>query len=65
MGGLMNMIGGCGGLMGLAAQLTGIGLSTSEMTSIGKEIFAYAREHAGEERVSQVAHAIPGLSQLL
>ena len=65
MGGLMNMMGGGGGLMGLASQLTGIGLSTGEMTSVGKEIFAYAREHAGEERVSQVAHAIPGLSQLL
>ena len=65
MGGLMNMIGGGGGLMGLASKLTGIGLSTSEMTSVGKIIFAYAREHAGEERVSEVAHAIPGLSQLL
>ena len=64
-GSLMNMIGGGGGLMGLAAQLTGVGLSTGEMTSVGREIFAYAREHAGEERVSQVAHAIPGLSQLL
>ena len=65
MGGLMNMIGGGGGLMGLASQLTGMGLSTTEMTSVGKQIFAYAREHAGDERVSQVAHAIPGLSQLL
>ena len=65
MGGLMNMIGGGGGLMGLASQLTGIGLSTTEMTSVGKIIFAYAPEHAGEQRLSQVAHAIPGLSQLL
>jgi hypothetical protein len=65
MGGLMNMIGGGGGLMGLASQLTGIGLSTGEMTSVGKEIFDFARERAGDERVSQVAHAIPGLSQLL
>lgn len=64
MGGLMNMI-GSGGLMGLASQLTGIGLGTGEMTSVGKEIFAFARERAGDERVSQVAHAIPGLSQLL
>lgn len=62
--GLMNMIGG-GGLMGLASQLTSIGLSTGEMTSVGKEIFAFARERAGDERVSQVAHAVPGLSQLL
>ncbi len=65
MGGLMSMIGGGGGLMGLASQLSGIGLSTGEMTSVGKEIFSYARELAGEERVNQVAHAIPGLGQLL
>ncbi len=65
MGGLMNMIGGGGGLMSLASQLTGIGLSTGEMTSVGREIFAFARDRAGDERVSQVAHAIPGLSQLL
>jgi len=65
MGGLMNMMSGGGGLMGLASQLTGMGLSTGEMTNVGKEIFAFARERAGDERVSQVAHAIPGLSQLL
>ena len=63
-GGLMNMIGG-GGLMGLASQLTGMGLSTGEMTSVGREILSFARDRAGDERVSQVAHAIPGLSQLL
>lgn len=65
MGGLMNMIGGGGGLMGLASQLTGIGLSTGEMTSVGREILSYARDRAGDEKVEQVAHAIPGLSQLL
>ena len=64
MGGLLNMIGN-GGLMSLASQLTGIGLSTGEMTSVGKEIFSFAREREGDERVSQVAHAVPGLSQLL
>ena len=65
MGGLMSMIGGGGGLMGLASQLTGIGLSTGEMTSVGREILSFARDRAGDDRVSQVAHAIPGLSQLL
>ena len=65
MAGLMNMIGGGGGLMGLASQLTGIGLSTGEMTTVGREILSFARDRAGDEKVSQVAHAIPGLSQLL
>ena len=65
MGGLMNMLGGGSGLMGLAAQLTGIGLGTGEMASVGKELFAYAREKAGDDRVNQVASAIPGLSQFI
>lgn len=65
MGGLMNMMGGGGGLMGLASQLTGIGLGTGEMTTVGKEIFAFAREKAGDEKVGQVAAAIPGLGQFI
>ena len=66
MGGMMSMIGGStGGLMGLAAKLTAAGLSTGEMTSAGKEIFAFAREKAGDERVDEIAHAIPGLSQFI
>lgn len=64
-GGLMNMMGGGGGIMGLAAQLTGIGLGTGEMTTVGKEIFSYAREKTGDEKVGQVAAAIPGLSQFI
>lgn len=64
LGGLMSKMGGSG-LMGLAGQLTGIGLGTSEMTAVGKEIFAFARERAGEERVDEVAAAIPGLSSLI
>ncbi len=64
MGGLMGMTGG-GGLMGLASRLTGIGLGTAQMTTVGKEIFAFAREKAGEERVGQVAAAIPGLGQFI
>jgi hypothetical protein len=65
MGGLMSMMGGGGGLMGLAAKLTGIGLGTGEMASVGKELFAYAREKAGDDRVSQIASAIPGLGQFV
>jgi hypothetical protein len=64
LGGLMSMMGG-GGLMGLAGQLTGIGLGTGEMATVGKELFAYAKEKAGEERVSHVANAIPGLGQFI
>lgn len=63
-GGIMGML-GSGGLMGLATQLTGLGLGTGEMTAAGKEIFAFAREKAGDEKVDEVASAIPGLKQFI
>ena len=65
MGSLMGKLSGGGGLMSLASQLTGLGLNTGEMTTIGKEVFAFARERAGDEKVEQVAHAIPGLGTLM
>ncbi len=65
MSSLLGALGGGSGLMGLASQLTGIGLSTGEMMTVGKQILDFARERAGDERVGQIAHAIPGLSQLL
>jgi hypothetical protein len=67
-GGMMGAIGGLmggGGIMGLAGKLTGMGLGMGEMQSVGKEIFAYAREKAGEDVVGQVAGGIPGLSQFV
>lgn len=64
-GGLMGLMSSGGGLMGLASQLSGMGLNTSEMTVIGREIFAFARDKAGDEKVSQVAAAVPGLGQLM
>jgi hypothetical protein len=54
-----------GGLMGLAGQLTGLGLGMGEMQSIGRQVFAYAREKAGDECVGQIVSAIPGLGQFL
>ena len=64
MGGLMSKLGG-NGLMGLASQLTGLGLGPGEMTTVGREIFGFAREQAGDERVGKVAAAVPGLSQFV
>jgi hypothetical protein len=37
----------------------------TQMEAIGREVFAYAGQKAGEERVRRVAAAIPGLSQFL
>lgn len=53
------------GLMGLASQLSGLGLSMGEMQTIGRELLAYAREKAGEDTVGAVAAAIPGMHQLM
>ena len=65
-GALSGLIGAMGGgVMGLAGRLTSLGLGMSEMQTIGREVFAYVREKAGDELVGQVAAAIPGLAQFL
>lgn len=53
------------GLMGLASQLTGLGLSMGEMQTIGGEVLGYARETVGEDVVGEVAGAVPGMHQLM
>ena len=62
-GGFMGM--GGGGLMGLAGQLGGLGLGMQDMQNVGRELFAFAREKAGEDVVGQIAGAIPGLGQFV
>ncbi len=63
--GLMGAMGGGGGLMGLASQLMGQGLGMNEIQAIGKEVFAFAGEKVGKERLSQIVAAVPGLSQFV
>jgi hypothetical protein len=62
---LNGVIGATGGVMGLAGRLTHLGLGMGEMQTIGRQVFAYVREKAGDELVGQVAAAIPGLAQFL
>ena len=62
LGGLAGMMGG-GGIMGLAGQLSSAGLGMTEMQSVGHELFAFAREKAGEDVVGQIAASVPGLGQ--
>lgn len=67
-GGLMGALGGLmggGGLMALAGKLGTLGLGMGEMQTVGKELFAAAREKAGEDVVGQIAGSIPGLSQFV
>ena len=67
-GGLMGALGGLmggGGLLGLAGKLGSLGLGMGEMQTVGREVLNYARENAGEDKVGEIAGAIPGLSQML
>jgi hypothetical protein len=64
LGGLMGMMGG-GGVMGLGQQLMGAGLSMGQMGDLGKELFTYGREKAGEDAMGAIVGAIPGLGQFV
>ena len=52
---------GGGGLMALGSDLMGLGLDMSQIQAVGKEVFHYAREQAGDELIGEIAGAIPGL----
>jgi hypothetical protein len=64
MGGLMGMMGG-GGVMGLGQKLMGAGLSMGQMGDLGKEVFAFGREKAGEDAMGAIVGSIPGLGQFV
>lgn len=65
-GGLMGMMGSMGGgVMALGGQLMGIGVSMGQMQPLGKELFAYGREKAGEDTMGAIMGSIPGLSQFI
>jgi hypothetical protein len=66
--GLMGVAAGAmggGGIMALGSDLMGLGLDMGQMSTVGKEVFAYAREVAGDEVVGEISAAIPGLSQYI
>jgi hypothetical protein len=66
--GLMGVAAGAmggGGIMALGGQLMGLGLDMGQIQTVGKEVFAYAREIAGDDVVGEIAGAIPGLSQFI
>ena len=66
--GLMGVAAGAmggGGLMALGGDLMGLGLDMGQIQTVGKEIFAYAREIAGDDVVGEISGAIPGLSQFI
>ena len=56
---------GGGGLMALGSELMGLGINMDQMQTAGKEVFAYAREVAGDQTVGEITASIPGLSQYI
>ena len=66
-GGLMGMLGGMmgGGVMGLGQKLMAAGVPMGQMQPLGRELFAYGREKAGEDTMGPIIGAIPGLNQFV
>ncbi|WP_112663138.1 DUF2267 domain-containing protein [Microvirga flavescens] len=65
-GGLLGMMGSLGGgVMALGGQLMGAGVSMNQMQPLGRELFAYGREKAGEDVMGPIVGAVPGLSQFV
>jgi hypothetical protein len=56
---------GGGGLMALGGDLMNLGLGMDQVQTLGKQVFSYAREKAGDEVVGEISAAIPGLSQFI
>ena len=62
-GGFMGMMGG--GVMALGSQLMGAGVGMGQMQPLGRELFAYGREKAGEDVMGPIVGSIPGLGQFV
>ena len=60
-----GMFGGMGGIMGVGSRLMSAGLGMGEIQGVTRELMAYAREQAGDEAVSEIVRAVPGLSQFI
>jgi hypothetical protein len=56
---------GGGGLMALGGDLMGLGLGMVQIQAVGKEVFDYARETAGDDVLGEISAAIQGLSQFI
>ena len=56
---------GGGGLMALGGSLMSLGLSMDQIQAVGKTVFEYAREAAGDDVMGEIAATIPGLAQFI
>ena len=62
-GGMMSMMGG--GVMALGQKLMAAGVPMGQMQPLGRELFAYGREKAGEDTMGAIMGSIPGLGQFV
>ena len=65
MGGFMGMMGSGGGIMALGTKLMSAGVPMNQMEPLGRELFNYGREKAGEDTMGAIVGSIPGLSQFV
>ena len=65
LGGMMGMMGAGGGVMALGQQLMSNGIDMGQIGSLSKEVFAYAQEKVGEDKMGAIVASIPGLSQFV
>jgi hypothetical protein len=63
-GGIGGMF-GMGGIMGVGSRLMAAGLGMGEIQGVTREVISYAREKAGEDALSDILDAIPGLGQFI
>jgi hypothetical protein len=56
---------GGGGVMALGGKLMAAGVSMGQMQVLGRELFAYGRETAGEDVMGAIVGGVPGLSQFV
>lgn len=54
-----------GGIMGVGTKLMTAGLGMGQMQGVTREIIGFAREKVGEQAVSEIVGAIPGLGQFV
>lgn len=65
MGAVGGLMGGGGGAMALMGQLTGAGLGMGDVQGVASEVVGFAKEKAGEDTVTEIVGAIPGLDQFV
>jgi hypothetical protein len=54
-----------GGIMGVGSKLMSAGLDMAQVRGVIRELMAYSREKGAGDALSDVANAIPGLSQFI